>query len=91
MLFYRSVCNSRSPLVFTLLFQVDYVGLATKGVPVLKPIYLNDFLVSEQPPSLELFMLEEFKEHWEKKKRARVITDTPTNAQKKSKSVLDAI
>jgi len=71
--------------------KVDYAGLASKGVPVMKPIYLNDFLTSEEPPSLESFLLEEFKEHWEKKKRARVMTDTPTNPTKKTKSVLSEI
>jgi len=68
--------------------KVDFAGLATKGVPVLKPIYLNEFLVSEAPPPLETHMLEEFREHWERRKRARVVTDTPTNPGKKTKSVL---
>ena len=70
--------------------QVDYSGLAAKGVPVLKPLYLNDFLVSAEPPALEEFMLEEFKQHWDKKKRARVLTDTPTNEKKRTKSALGA-
>jgi len=71
--------------------KVDYAGLAVRGVPVLKPLYLNDFLVSSTPPSLDTFMLEEYKDFWEKKKRSRVITDTPTNPQKKTKSVLAEI
>jgi len=67
--------------------QIDFSGLATRGVPVMKPIYLNDFLTSDQPPNVELFLLDEFKSHWESKKRSRVTTDTPTNAYKKTKSV----
>merc|ERR1712123_460884 len=45
--------------------QIDFSGLATRGVPVMKPIYLNDFLTSDQPPNVELFLLDEFKSHWE--------------------------
>ena len=67
--------------------QIDFSGLATRGVLVMKPIYLNDFLTSDQPPNVELFLLDEFKSHWESKKRSRVTTDTPTNAYKKTKSV----
>lgn len=67
--------------------QVDFAGLATRGVPVMKPIYLNDFLTTEPPPSVEQFLLDEFKSHWDSKKRSRITTDTPTNAYKKTKSV----
>ena len=68
--------------------QVDYSSLASNGVPVLKPIYLNDFISSlDKPPSLDDFLIDDFKPHWESKKRSRISTDTPTNAIKKSKSV----
>lgn len=68
--------------------QVDYVSLAKQGIPVLKPIYLNDFLISDQPPDLERFLLDVYKPHWESiKKRNRICTDTPTSASKKTKSV----
>jgi topoisomerase (DNA) II binding protein 1 len=67
--------------------QVDFAGLATRGVPVMKPIYLNDFLTTDPPPSVEQFLLDEFKPHWDSKKRSRISTDTPTNAYKKTKSV----
>ena len=68
--------------------QVDYVSLAKQGIPVLKPIYLNDFLVSDQAPDLERFLLDVYKPHWEAiKKRNRICTDTPTSASKKTKSV----
>ena len=70
---------------------MDFAGLAAKGVPVLKPIYLNEFLVSEAPPALEAHMVEEFREYWERRKRARVVTDTPTNPGKKTRSVLEDI
>ena len=69
--------------------QVDYVSLAKQGIPVLKPIYLNDFLISDKPPDLERFLLDVYKPHWESiKKRNRICTDTPTSASKKTKSVL---
>ena len=71
--------------------QVDFVSLANIGVPVLQPIYLNDFLTSEKPPELDKFLLENYKPHWESKKRNRISTDTPTNAYKKSKSVFGNI
>jgi len=71
--------------------KVDFAGLANRGVPVMGPLFLNDFLVSVEPPTLEKFLLEEFKEHWAKGKRARVMTDTPTNPHKKTKSVLSMI
>jgi len=67
--------------------QVDFAGLASRGVPVMKPIYLNDFLTTDPPPSVEQFLLEEFRSHWDSKKRSRVTTDTPTNVSKKTKSV----
>eukprot|EP00092_Neocalanus_flemingeri_P010154 GFUD01010944.1.p1 GENE.GFUD01010944.1~~GFUD01010944.1.p1 ORF type:complete len:1552 (+),score=561.52 GFUD01010944.1:76-4731(+) len=71
--------------------QIDFAGLANRGVPVMKPIYLNDFLTSDQPPALEQYLLDEFKTHWDSKKRNRVTTDTPTNAYKKTKSVFGNI
>jgi len=66
---------------------MDFNSLALKGVPVLKPIYVNDFLTSDNPPSLDDFLIEDFKPFWEKRKRNRISTDTPTNAFKKSKSM----
>ena len=69
--------------------QVDYSGLAMRGVPVLKPLFLNDFLTSEKKNSsidnYMMHMLEEAKPHWEKMKRKRVVTDTPTNEKKKGR------
>ena len=67
--------------------QIDYAGLASRGIPVLKPIYLNDFLISNEAPPLEGHLLEDFKSHWDSKKRSRITTDTPTNPVKKTKSV----
>ena len=67
--------------------QIGYQAMANKGVPVLKPIYLSEFLTSNSAPNLEQFMIEEFKPFWESRKRNRISTDTPTNATKKSKSI----
>ena len=72
---------------------MDYSGLAMRGVPVLKPLFLNDFLTTEKKnPSVDLHMthmLEEAKPHWEKMKRKRVVTDTPTNEKKKGRNSRD--
>ena len=68
--------------------QIDFAALANHGVPVLKPLYLNDFLTSlDKPPALDEFMIDDYKAHWDSKKRSRMTTDTPTNPVKKSKSV----
>ena len=71
---------------------MDYSGLAMRGVPVLKPLFLNDFLTTEKKnttnSSIDLHMmhmLDEAKPHWEKMKRKRVVTDTPTNEKKKGR------
>ena len=69
--------------------QIDYQALATRGVPVLKPVYLSEFLTSDSAPDLDKFMIEEFKAFWETRKRNRINTDTPTSANKKSKSVFN--
>ena len=67
--------------------QIGYQAMANKGVPVLKPVYLSEFLTSVSAPELEQFMIEEFKTHWEGRKRNRISTDTPTSASKKTKSL----
>jgi len=73
--------------------KVDYSGLAMRAVPVLKPLYLNDFLTSEKKnasiDNYMMHMLEEAKPHWEKMKRKRVVTDTPTNEKKKGRPSMD--
>ena len=68
--------------------QVDFAALAAQGIPVLKPLFLNDFLTSlDKPPALDEFLIDDYKVHWDSKKRSRMTTDTPTNPVKKSKSV----
>ena len=68
--------------------QIGYQAMANKGVPVLKPIYLSEFLTSDTNPDLDQFLIEEFKPFWESRKRNRITTDTPTSANKKTKSML---
>ena len=57
---------------------MDYSGLAMRSVPVLKPIYLNDFLTSEKKNSsidnYLMHMLDDAKPHWENMKRKRVVS-----------------
>ena len=71
--------------------KVDYSGLAMRGVPVLKPLFLNDWLtsISGKIPAYETHMLDEARPHWEKIKRKRVVTDTPTNEKKKGRPSWD--
>ena len=75
----------------SLSLKVDYSGLAMRGVPVLKPLFLNDFLtsISGRPPPFDNHMLEDAKPHWDKMKRKRVVTDTPTNDKKKGRPSID--
>ena len=68
---------------------IDYPALASKGVPVLKPVYLSEFLTSVSAPDLEQFMIEEFKTHWEGRKRNRISTDTPTSAARRPSLCLE--
>ena len=78
-------------LLKSLSLKVDYSGLAMRGVPVLKPLFLNDFLtsISGRPPPFDNHMLEDAKPHWDKMKRKRVVTDTPTNDKKKGRPSMD--
>ena len=70
--------------------QIDYDALAMRSVPVLKTIYLNDFITSEnENNSFETYMIDNAKPHWEKMKRKRVVTDTPTNEKKKGRPSRD--
>ena len=67
--------------------QIGYQAMANKGVPVLKPIYLSEFLTANNVPDLDQFLIEEFKPFWESRKRNRISSDTPTSANKKTKSM----
>ena len=67
--------------------QIGYQDMANKGVPVLEPLYLSEFLTADTRPELDRFLIEEFKPFWESRKRNRITTDTPTSANKKSKSM----
>ena len=67
--------------------QIGYQAMANKGVPVLKPVYLSEFLTAADT-ALDQFLIEDFKPFWESRKRNRITTDTPTSANKKSKSML---
>ena len=49
---------------------VDFSTLGSRGVPVMKPIYLSEFLTSDLPPTVEHFLLDKFKPYW--KARVRI-------------------
>ena len=44
--------------------QIDYEALARMGVPVLKLVYLSEFLISDSGLELDKLMIEEFKAYW---------------------------
>ena len=48
--------------------SIDYVALALKGVAVVNPVYINEFLANDPPPNVENHLIEDFKPHWKKRK-----------------------
>lgn len=48
--------------------SIDYEALAVKGVAVVNPVYINEFLASNPPPSVDNHLIEEFKQYWRKRK-----------------------
>lgn len=48
--------------------SIDYEALAMKGVAVVNPVYINEFLANDPPPSAENHLIEDFKQHWSKRK-----------------------
>ncbi len=44
--------------------KVDYRALATAGVAVVTPLYLNEYLVTDPPPKVDRFIIEEFRSFW---------------------------
>ncbi len=44
--------------------RLDYRSLCEAGVPVVSPLYINEFLVSDPPPKVDRFIVEEFKILW---------------------------
>ena len=48
--------------------SIDYEALAMKGVAVVNPVYINEFLANDPPPSAENHLIEDFKQYWNKRK-----------------------
>ena len=48
--------------------SIDYEALAMKGVAVVNPVYINEFLANDPPPSAENHLIEDFKPFWNKRK-----------------------
>jgi len=44
------------------------------GIPVIRPIFLNDFLIKENRPCLDQYIVEDYKEAWQKKKKSRTLS-----------------
>ena len=47
---------------------IDFAGFAAKGVAVVGPYYVNDYLLSDPPPKVEDHLIDEFKPFWSKRK-----------------------
>jgi hypothetical protein len=43
---------------------LPFQSLAANGVAVVGPVYINEFLVSDPPPKVDEYLLEEFKPFW---------------------------
>eukprot|EP00096_Caligus_rogercresseyi_P004819 TRINITY_DN19347_c0_g1_i1.p1 TRINITY_DN19347_c0_g1~~TRINITY_DN19347_c0_g1_i1.p1 ORF type:complete len:376 (-),score=114.04 TRINITY_DN19347_c0_g1_i1:171-1178(-) len=41
--------------------RIDYEGLASKGIAVLEPIFINEYLIQDPPPPVENYLIPEFK------------------------------
>ena len=47
--------------------SIDFMALANKGVAVVSPLYINEFLASDPSPCVDNYLLEEFVPFWKKK------------------------
>ena len=44
--------------------SIDYKALAIRGVAVVNPLYINEFLANDPPPHADNFLIDEFKPYW---------------------------
>ena len=51
--------------------SVDYESLAQRGVAVVSPIYINEYLIADPRPQVDTFLVEPFKAHWTKRQGKR--------------------
>ena len=49
--------------------SIDYATLAAKGVAVIGPFYINEYLIADPPPKVDAHIIEEFKTFWQNRKR----------------------
>ena len=49
--------------------SLDYKALAARGVAVVGPVFMNEFLVSDPAPRVEDFLLEEYKSFWANRRK----------------------
>ena len=45
--------------------KMDFEALAKQCVAVVRPVYMNEFLVNDPPPNVDDFIIEEYKKVWE--------------------------
>ena len=48
--------------------SIDYEALAMRGVAVVNPVYINEFLANDPPPNVENHLIEDFRPYWNKRK-----------------------
>ena len=49
--------------------SVDYEALANRGVAAVSPLYLNEYLISHPKPSINDFLVDPIKPHWQTKSK----------------------
>jgi hypothetical protein len=48
---------------------LDFAALAAANVAVVAPFYINEYMISDPPPKVDDFIIDEYKIFWEKRKR----------------------
>ncbi|CAB4058513.1 TOPBP1 [Lepeophtheirus salmonis] len=48
-------------------YKIDYESLATRGIAVVEPIFINEFLINDPPPPVETYLIDEFKAYWKRR------------------------
>ena len=49
--------------------KIDFDSMAAKGIAVVNPVYINEFMISDPPPKVEPHLIDEYRPFWERRKR----------------------
>ncbi|XP_040581730.1 DNA topoisomerase 2-binding protein 1-A [Lepeophtheirus salmonis] len=47
--------------------KIDYSSLASRGIAVVNPLFINEYIINDPPPPVENYLIEEFKPLWEER------------------------